>query len=98
MAFKAAALLALTTAITAPTTAHAFGGFGCFDLPAYNRALGVLQGLSTCGMSLEEARRIVAAHDGRDGPAVADRQALPMQPADPARRKGPVRHRAPHSR
>ncbi|MCJ2088577.1 hypothetical protein MKK88_21725 [Methylobacterium sp. E-005] len=49
----------------APAPAWAWGVPGCTNLPEYNRALGALQGMtSACDMSVEEARRVVAAHDG----------------------------------
>ena len=59
--------LAMVAAMMSPATAWAFGGaIGCVNLPTYNRALGALQGLTgPCDMSVEEARRIVAEHDGR---------------------------------
>ncbi|GAB6973005.1 hypothetical protein [Methylobacterium phyllosphaerae] len=64
-----------------PAPAWAWGVPGCTNLPEYNRALGALQGMtSACDMSVEEARRIVAAHDGvAPGPpaAAAAPQATP---------------------
>nr|WP_210274961.1 hypothetical protein [Methylobacterium fujisawaense] len=64
-----------------PASAWAWGVPGCTNLPEYNRALGALQGMtSACDMSVEEARRIVAAHDGvAPGPpaAAAEPQAMP---------------------
>ena len=49
----------------APGAAWGWGVPGCTNLPEYNRALGALQGMtSACDMSVEEARRVVAAHDG----------------------------------
>ena len=64
-----------------PAFAWAWGVPGCTNLPEYNRALGALQGMtSACDMSVEEARRIVAAHDGvAPGPpaAAAEPQAMP---------------------
>ena len=77
--------LALAMIIASPATAWAFGAFGCADLPDYARATGVLQGMpSACDMSVEDARRIVAAHDGQ---AVVDPAVAPA----PAHRK---HHRA----
>ena len=64
-------------AVIAPTTASAFGFPGCPDLPEYNRALGTLQGMTTCGLTVEEARRIVAAHDG---PSAVPQPIAPVQP------------------
>ncbi|MCJ2132584.1 hypothetical protein MKK69_00605 [Methylobacterium sp. J-026] len=82
----------------APVTALAWGVPGCTNLPEYNRALGALQGMtSACDMSVEEARRIIAAHDGRAAPPPA---VAPPQAAPPARirrrhpRKPRSRHRA----
>ncbi|MGX9983841.1 hypothetical protein ABC766_14395 [Methylobacterium fujisawaense] len=64
-----------------PASAWAWGVPGCTNLPEYNRALGALQGMtSACDMSVEEARRIVAAHDGvAPGPpaVAAEPQATP---------------------
>ena len=73
MQFKnAAVLFALTTSIAAPAPAWAIGGGpGCSDLPEYDRAVGTLQGLSTCDMSVEQARRIVAATQGGSGAPLA---------------------------
>lgn len=59
------AALVLAAAGAAPAPAWAWGVPGCTNLPEYNRALGALQGMtSACDMSVEEARRVVAAHDG----------------------------------
>ena len=89
--------LALVLAAAAP--AWAFGFPGCPDLPEYNRALGTLQGLSTCGMTVEEARRVVAAHDGAAAPV---RQAEPIAPAYRRHGRKTPRHGRlrglPHSR
>lgn len=82
-------LVALATTLAAPAAAHALGFAGCFDLPEYNRALGTLQGLSTCGMTVEEARRVVAAHDG---PAAAQ-QVAPTQLVQHPRHRKPSHHR-----
>ncbi|MGU3475872.1 hypothetical protein [Methylobacterium sp. D48H] len=70
---NALAALALAVAGSAPVPAWAWGVPGCINLPEYNRALGALQGMtSACDMSVEEARRIVAARDGFvPGPPVA---------------------------
>ena len=58
-------MLALATILASPTLAWAWGVPGCSNLPEYNRALGALQGMtSACDMSVAEARRVVAAHDG----------------------------------
>ncbi|MBN6824575.1 hypothetical protein JRF84_33985, partial [Methylobacterium organophilum] len=67
------AALVLAAAGAAPAPAWAWGVPGCTNLPEYNRALGALQGMtSACDMSVEEARRVVAAHDGvAPGPPVA---------------------------
>ncbi|MET3480936.1 hypothetical protein [Methylobacterium sp. 1973] len=73
--------LVLAAAGIVPASAWAWGVPGCTNLPEYNRALGALQGMtSACDMSVEEARRIVAAHDGvAPGPpaAAAAPQATP---------------------
>lgn len=72
--------LAVVAAMAAPIPAWAFGGGGspgCSNLPDYARAAGTLEGLSSCDMSIAQARAIVAAHDG-------------YQPAVPARYR---RHR-----
>ncbi|GLS59618.1 hypothetical protein GCM10007887_22870 [Methylobacterium haplocladii] len=68
-------VLVTTIALPAAASAQGGGGPGCTNLPQYNRALGALQGMtSACDMSVEQARRIVAAHDGT---AVAPRQVAP---------------------
>ena len=68
MSFKEkAVVVALMTTIAAPVPAWAFGGGGggCSDLPEYYRAQGALQGMtSSCDMTIEEARRIIAQQDG----------------------------------
>ena len=71
-----AIVLALMAMIMSPATAWAFGGgAGCADLPDYARATGVLEGIpSGCDMSVEQARRIVAAHDGQ---SVVDQPVAP---------------------
>ncbi len=78
MSLKHVAVVALAT-MAAPATALAFGaGAGCADLPEYYRAVGVLQGIpSTCGLSVEEARRIVY---GQSAPAAVYGQAAPPAP------------------
>ena len=79
-------MLALLTAIAVPAAAwgQGGGGPGCTNLPLYNRALGALQGMtSACDMSVEEARRIVAAQQG--GQAAAAPQVAP-RPRTPYRR------------
>ena len=76
---KGLAGLALMTAM-APVPAWAWGVPGCTNLPEYNRALGALQGMtSACDMSVEEARRVIAAHDGivAPPPVVAPPRAAP---------------------
>lgn len=96
MSFKiSAAVAALMTAIAAPAPAWAFGFPGCPNLPEYARALGALQGLSTCGMTVEEARRVVAAHDGL---SVAPRQAVPLPQTYHPRHQRPPHHRTVRSR
>lgn len=58
-------VLAVCLLIASPAGAWAFGGIGCADLPEYDRATGALEGMTgACDMTLEEARRIHAAHDG----------------------------------
>ncbi|MCJ2059078.1 hypothetical protein MKL09_21370 [Methylobacterium sp. J-048] len=91
-----AGLLAVVTILAAPAPARAWGVPGCTNLPEYNRALGALQGMtSACDMSVEEARRVIAAHDGV--PAV---QQPPAPPPRVQARRHPARshHRAPHHR
>lgn len=86
--------LVLGAALVAPATAWAWGVPGCTNLPEYNRALGALQGMtSACDMSVEEARRVIAAHDGVPTPAVADPRAAPQPAVAPAPRARHRRHR-----
>jgi hypothetical protein len=62
---KALAVIVLAALGLDPSAARAWGIPGCANLPEYNRALGALQGMtSACDMSVEEARRVIAAHDG----------------------------------
>ena len=63
----------LGAAVVAPVPAFAYSGLGCTNLPAYDRAVGALQGMpGACDMTVEEAKRIVAAHDRENGvPPVA---------------------------
>ena len=71
MSFQHPAIaIAMLTAIALPAPAWAFGaGAGCADLPDYARAQGALEGMTgACDMSVEQARKIVAA---QDGPAAA---------------------------
>jgi hypothetical protein len=85
-----------------PVGARAWGVPGCVNLPEYNRALGALQGMtSACDMSVEEARRVIAAHDGAAAPPpataappVAGRQVAPEPQARPRGRRPRARHRA----
>ena len=73
---QATIVLAVAMATASPVTAWAFGGLGCADLPDYARATGVLEGIpSGCDMSVEQARRIVAAHDGQ---AIVDQPVAPV--------------------
>jgi hypothetical protein len=81
---RASAVLAIL--IGAPSAAWAWGVPGCANLPEYNRAIGALQGMtSACDMSVAEARRVIAAHDGVTAgpPAVTDPQAAPRLRARP---------------
>lgn len=90
------AALVLAAAGAAPAPAWAWGVPGCTNLPEYNRALGALQGMtSACDMSVEEARRVIAAHDGvaAEPPAVAAPQAAPRSRVR-ARHRGRHGHRA----
>ena len=88
-----AAALALATTFAAPVAAWGWGVPGCTNLPEYNRALGALQGMtSACDMTVEQARRIVADHDG---PAVVP-QVLPRDPQAAPRRR--LRHRRGRTR
>ena len=66
--FKIALAAALVAGIVTPAPAHAWFVPGCSNLPEYERALGALQGMtSACDMSLDEAKRIVAAHGNVPG-------------------------------
>ncbi|GJE47758.1 hypothetical protein GOFOIKOB_0783 [Methylobacterium tardum] len=78
--------------VGAPGAARAWGVPGCTNLPEYNRALGALQGMtSACDMSVEEARRVIAAHDGVAAPPP---NAAPLPGAAPQAVSRPrVRHR-----
>ena len=59
---------ALFAVSAAPSPAWAWGVPGCINLPEYERALGALEGMpGACNMSVEEARRIVAAQGNRPG-------------------------------
>ena len=83
-----AAASALAAIVATPATAWAFAGAGgCSSLPEYYRALGALQGgmASACSMTVDEARRIVAAYDG---------PAKVYQPVAPAPHNRYRRHRA----
>ena len=67
MSFKDCAVsLALIALIATPASAWAMTGpGGCSGLPAYYRALGALQGMtSACNMSIEQAQSIVTSYDG----------------------------------
>lgn len=69
------AALAVASVIAVPATAWGMGiGIGCANLPAYNRAIGTLQGISSCGFTVEQARRIIAE---RDGPAAVYQKVAP---------------------
>lgn len=65
------ASVAITTLVVgslAPASVLGWGAPGCTNLPEYERALGALQGMtSACDMSVERARRIVAAHNNAPG-------------------------------
>ena len=62
-------LLAALLCAAAPASALAFGSAGCTNLPEHDRAIGALEGMTgACDMSVEQARKIVAA---QDGPAAA---------------------------
>jgi hypothetical protein len=66
---KGFAAVVVAALVGAPVAARAWGVPGCTNLPEYNRALGALQGMtSACDMSVEEARRVIAAHDGVAAP------------------------------
>ncbi len=96
MGLTGRASAALAILIAAPGAAWAWGIPGCTNLPEYNRALGALQGMtSACDMSVEEARRVIAAHDGvaAEPPAVAAPQAAPRSRVR-ARHRGRHGHRA----
>jgi hypothetical protein len=98
---KGFAAIALATVAAAPSPAGAWGVPGCTNLPEYNRALGALQGMtSACDMSVEEARRVIAAHDGvaAGAPAVAEPQAAPTPRAGHHRRRARTHRRAAAAR
>lgn len=62
------AVVALVAGLAMPAPVLAWGVPGCVDLPEYERALATLRGMaSACGISVEEARRIVAANGNRPG-------------------------------
>lgn len=62
------AATALVAVLSAPSPAWAWGVPGCINLPEYERALGALEGMpGPCNMSVDEARRIVAAQGNRPG-------------------------------
>ncbi|MCJ2072565.1 hypothetical protein MKK75_27875 [Methylobacterium sp. J-030] len=78
---------------TAPAPAWAWGVPGCTNLPEYNRALGALQGMtSACDMSVEEARRVIAAHDGVAAPPPAAAAPMAAPPRAHRRHHRRVRH------
>lgn len=55
----------LAVVVCSPSAAWAYGGIGCTNLPEYDRAMGALEGMTgACDMTVEQARRIVAEHDG----------------------------------
>lgn len=55
---------------------------GCINLPEYERALATLRGMaSACGMSVEEASRIVAAQGNKPGGLLGRLLSVPPQPA-----------------
>jgi hypothetical protein len=90
---KGLAAAVLAASIATPATALAWGVPGCTNLPEYNRALGALQGMtSACDMSVEEARRVIAAHDGVALPPAAAPQVGP-QVAPQIAPRAQVRHR-----
>lgn len=94
MSFKKG-LAGLTLAMmgAAPVPAWAWGVPGCTNLPEYNRALGALQGMtSACDMSVEEARRVIAAHDGVAAPPPVAAPAVAPPPRVHRRHHRRVRH------
>jgi hypothetical protein len=92
---SSAGIVALVTTFAAPGTTWAFGFPGCPNLPEYARAVGTLQGLSTCGLNVEEARRVVAAHDGT---AVAPQEAARGRQIHHPQHRRLAKHRAAHRR
>lgn len=85
MTFKVGlAACAVASAVAAPAAAWAMGvGIGCVNLPAYQRAVGTLQGISSCDMTVDQARRIIAERDGYavvEPPRPPVRRARPWQP------------------
>lgn len=78
----ATAVLALAGLIAASAPSFAMTGIGCPDLPEHDRAVGtVINGGSACGLTMEEARRILARDAGLAAPG------QPAAPTAPAPRK-----------
>lgn len=76
-------LLVLAATLAAPFGAWAYSGLGCTNLPEYDRAVGALQGMpGACDMTIEQAKRIVAAHDGVNADQPGARSAGHRQPAN----------------
>lgn len=88
---EAIAVLALAGLIILPAPSFAMTGIGCPDLPEYYRAVGTIEnGPGSCGMTTEEAKRILARGENSQGAAA--------QPAAPAPRAHRKHHRkaTPH--
>lgn len=91
---EATAALTLAGLIATCVPSAAMTGIGCPDLPEYYRAVGTVQnGEGSCGMTMAEARRILA----RGNPDQPDAVAQPDAPTPRAHHKRHHRHRTPHS-
>ena len=91
MSTKATFTLCALLGLAVPTApAFAMTGIGCPDLPEYYRAVGTVEnGEGSCGMTMAEAKRILARGENGQGPV-----AQPAAP--PAPRKHHRRHKTHH--
>lgn len=63
---RATAVVALVGLVGSSAPCFAFGAIGCTNLPEHDRAVGTIEnGPYSCGMSTEEAERILARDSGR---------------------------------
>lgn len=77
--------ITLVAGMSVPVPVLAWGVPGCVNLPEYERALSTLCGMTTaCGMSVEEANRIVAAQGNRPGGLLGRLLGAPPKPANEA--------------